>query len=64
MHPTFSSQIAQSRVADRHRRAQQDALARAARQGRRLPERQPGIRVPRLRVIAVRRVLTAWAART
>jgi hypothetical protein len=64
MYPNFSSQIAQARIADRHRRAEQDALARAACQGRRPPKRQPGIRVPRLAVIDVGRVLTAWAART
>ncbi len=64
MHPTLTYQIAQSRVADRHRRAEQDALARTARQARRPHERQPWIRVPRLPVITARRVLTAWAAHT
>ncbi len=64
MHPPLPYQIAQSRVADRHRRAEQDALARTARQARRPHERQPWIRVPRLPVITARRVLTAWAAHT
>ncbi len=64
MHPTLTYQIAQSRVADRHRRAEQDALARTARQARRPHERQPWIRVPRLSVLTARRVLTAWAAHT
>jgi hypothetical protein len=59
MHPTLSSQIAQAMVADRHRRAEQDALARTARQARRPHERRPWIRVPRLPVIIARRVLTA-----
>ena len=51
----------EARVADLHRQAQQDALARAARQGRLPPKHQSGRRVLRLPVIA-RRVLTAWAA--
>ena len=55
-------QIMQARVADLHRQAQQDAIARAARQGRRPPNRQSGRRVLRLPVITARRVLTAWAA--
>jgi hypothetical protein len=55
-------QIMQARVADLHRQAQQDAIARAARQGRRPPKRQFGRRVLRLPVITARRVLTAWAA--
>ncbi|HEV3260794.1 MAG TPA: hypothetical protein VG013_28325 [Gemmataceae bacterium] len=55
-------QIMQARVADLHRQAQQDAIARAARQGRRPPKRQSGRRVLRLPVITARRVLTAWAA--
>jgi hypothetical protein len=52
----------QARVADLHRQAQQDALARAARQGRRPPKHQSGRRVLRLPVITARRVFTAWAA--
>ena len=51
------------RVADLHRQAQRDALARAARQGRRPHERQSRHRVPRLPVVA-RRVLTALGAHT
>jgi hypothetical protein len=59
MYVTISHQIAQDRVADLHRQAQQDALARAARQGRR-PHRAPsGRRVLRLPLIAPRRLLTA-----
>lgn len=55
-------QIMQARVADLHRQAQQDAMARAARQGRRPPKHESGRRVLRLPVVTVRRVLTAWAA--
>jgi hypothetical protein len=62
MYYTINHQIMQARVADLHRQAQQDTLARAARQGRRPPKRQSGRRVLRLPVIAPRRVFTAWAA--
>jgi hypothetical protein len=62
MDSTINRQIMEARVADLHRQAQQQALARAARQGRQPPERQSGRRVLRLRVITARRVLTAWAA--
>ena len=62
MYYTVNQQIIQARVADLYRQAQQDALARAARQGRRPPKRQSGPGVLRLPVITVRRVLTAWAA--
>jgi hypothetical protein len=61
MYSTINHQIMQARVADLHRQAQQDALARAARQGRRPPKHQSGRRVLRLPVITARRVLTAWA---
>jgi hypothetical protein len=59
MYSTTNYQIMQARVADLHRQAQQDALARAARQGRRSPKREPGRRVLRLPVITLRRALTA-----
>jgi hypothetical protein len=59
MHSTISHQIAQARVADLHRQAQQDALARAARQGRRLHKHPSGRRPLRLPIIAARRALTA-----
>ncbi len=64
MYSTINHQIMQARVADLHRRAQQDALARAARQGRRPPQNQSGRHVLRLPVITARRVLTALAAHT
>jgi hypothetical protein len=59
MNPTVSYQIAQGRIAELHRQADQSALARTARQPR---ERRPAIRLPRVAGIAARRVLTAWAA--
>ena len=64
MYYSSNHQMIQARAADLHRQAQQDALARAARQGRRALKRQPGRRVLRLPAITARRVLTAWAART
>ncbi len=60
MYSTFSYQIAQDRVADLHRQARKDALARAARQGRRPHKSPSGHRGPRLPVLAMRRLLTAW----
>jgi hypothetical protein len=57
MYSTINYQIMQARVADMHRQARQDALARAARKSR-----QPhlsGRRVLRLPVIAARRLLAA-----
>ena len=59
MYSTINYQIAQARIADLHRQAQRDALAREARQGRR-PHKHPSRRhVLRLPVIAARRALTA-----
>jgi len=58
MYPTINHQIARDRIADLHRQAQHDALARAARQGR--PHKRPsGRHVLRLPIIAARRALTA-----
>jgi hypothetical protein len=62
MHSTINQQIMQARVADRHRHAQQEALARAARQARRSPKHESGRYVLRLPIITARRVLTALAA--
>jgi hypothetical protein len=59
MYSTFNHQIAQDRIADMHRQAQQDALARQARQGSRPHKRPSAWHVLRLPVIAARRVLTA-----
>jgi hypothetical protein len=58
MYSTISRQIARDRIADLHRQGQHDALARAARQGRR-PHKRPSGHVLRLPLIAVRRALTA-----
>jgi hypothetical protein len=59
MYSTFNHQIAQDRIADMHRQAQQDALARQARQDRRPHKRPSAWHVLRLPVIVARRVLTA-----
>jgi hypothetical protein len=59
MHSTISHQIMQARTADLHRQAQEDALARAARQGRRPHKRPSGRHVLRLPIIASRRALTS-----
>jgi hypothetical protein len=59
MHSTINHQIMQARIADLHRQAQQDALARAARQGRRLHKHPSGRHVLRLPIIAARRALTS-----
>jgi hypothetical protein len=59
MHSTINHQIMQARIADLHRQAQQDALARAARQGRRLHKHPARRHVLRLPIIAARRALTS-----
>jgi hypothetical protein len=59
MYSSFNHQIAQDRIADMHRQAQQDALARQARQGSRSHKRPSGRHVLRLPVIVARRLLTA-----
>ena len=61
MHPLNSYELAKARVADLHRQAQSDALARAARQARRTPADRPGHPA---HPAAVRRLLTALGART
>jgi hypothetical protein len=58
MYRSINHQIATDRTADLHRRAQRDALTRAARQGR-PHERPSGRHVLRLPIIVVRRALTA-----
>jgi hypothetical protein len=60
MYSTFFHQIAQDRVADLHRDARHDTLARAARQGGGSPKRQPRHRMPRFPAIVMRSVRTAW----
>ena len=62
MYSTFNHQIAQDRIADMHRQAQRDALARQASQASKpsQPHKRPSVwHVLRLPVIAFRRVLTA-----
>jgi hypothetical protein len=59
MYSTFNHQIAQDRIADMHRQAQQGALARQARQVSQPNQRPSRWRVLRLPVIAFRRVLAA-----
>ena len=58
MYSSFSYQIAQERIADLHRQARHDALARAS-QSRRARKRQSGHRVLRLPSIVARRLRTA-----
>jgi hypothetical protein len=60
MHPTVSYELMQARVADLHRQAQRDALARAA---RRTPRQQSGHAVPARHGIG-RMVLTVLGARS
>ena len=59
MYSTINHQIARDRIADMHRQAQQDALARDARQGRQPHKRPSGWHVLRLPVIVARRLRTA-----
>ena len=59
MYSNIYHQNAQDRIADMHRRAQQDTLARQADQGRRSHKRPSGWHVLRLPIIVVRRALTA-----
>ena len=58
MYREFYYQIAQERIADLHRQARHDALARAS-QSRRARKRQSGHRVLRLPSIVARRLRTA-----
>jgi hypothetical protein len=59
-----NDQIATARIAGRHRQAQQDALARQARPGRRPPTHPAGRHVLRLPLSAARRALPAERAPT
>jgi hypothetical protein len=63
MYPISSYELAKTRAADLHRQAQQDALARAARQARRARTRRAGHRAA-AQPSALRRLLTALGART
>jgi hypothetical protein len=64
MHPTIRYEMGQARIADLHRQAQRDALARAARRPGRVSGHPSGRRLPALRALLARRVLTGLGART
>jgi hypothetical protein len=64
MHPTLSCELAKARIADMHRQAQRDALARAARRARRRRPDQPALPALKIRAAVTRRLLTALGART
>jgi hypothetical protein len=59
MYSNINHQNAYDRIADMHRQAQQDALARDARQGRQSHKRSSGWHMFRLPIIAARRARTA-----
>jgi hypothetical protein len=63
MYPISSYELAKTQVADLHRQARRDALARAARQARAAPTHGPGHPVP-AHPAAVRRLLATLGART
>jgi hypothetical protein len=58
MYSNFNYEIAKARVADIHQEIQRDAMARAARKGRRARKNQSARPAPRFPVVAARRVLT------
>jgi hypothetical protein len=62
MHPTARYDLMQTRVADMHRQAQRDALARAARPARPARKQQSGHRVLTFPALAARRALTVLTA--
>ena len=60
MHPTLSCELAKARIADMHRQAQRDALARAARRARHRRPYQPALRI---HAAVTRRLLSVLGAR-
>jgi hypothetical protein len=64
MHPAIYHDLVQARIADLHRQAQRDALARAASRSRRAQRRHGAHRVPGLRVVVAGRVLAVLGARS
>lgn len=64
MHPITSYEVAKVHIADLHRQAQRDALARAARRAHRVSAHRPGHPAAAAPSAAVRRLLTALGART
>jgi hypothetical protein len=63
MYSALSYDLMQARVADMHRQAQRDALARAARGERRARRPQSGHPAHSLPAVAARRVLAVLTAR-
>jgi hypothetical protein len=64
MHPTIRYEMSKARVADLHHQAQRDALARAARRPSQARGQPSGHRLPALRAVLARRLLTVLGART
>jgi len=64
MYPLSSYELAKAQVADRHRQAQHDTLARAARRARRTRTHRSGHPAPAHSSAAVRRLLAAVGGRT
>ena len=62
MDPTLSHELAKARIADLHRQAQRDTLARAARKARRARTHRPG-HPPTGYPAVIRRLLTALGTR-
>jgi hypothetical protein len=63
MHPALSRQLTQARIADLHRQAQRDAMARAASQALRMRAPKHTLPPRRLPTSLVRRVLSMQRAR-
>jgi hypothetical protein len=64
MHPTIRYELGQARIADLHQQAHRDALARTARHASRVSGNRSGRRLPALRALLARRVLTGLGPRT
>jgi hypothetical protein len=62
-HPTIGNQLAQAKIADLHRQAGRDGLARAARQARRARTHRLRHRLPVPRVAVPRQVLAVLGTR-
>ncbi len=62
MYSNFHYEIAKARVADIREEVQRDAMARAARNGRRTRKNQSARPAPRFPVVAARRMLTMLGA--
>ena len=62
-HPTISNQLARAKLAELHRQAGHDALARAARQTRRARTHQPRRRLTVSRIAITRHVLAVLGTR-